>query len=392
MLRAGVRAYLQIIEMKLQLLRLLLQLILSCSSSYLVGQTIEEQMTKSHPNCKTIFMNAMDMLPKLYRAKSFDSLDKAVDIWESSCGGQAEVRITRILLDMEEDKFSMSRDIDVATINLLFEYASYFPSPGEMQGSPPHGGSIISFYQFSSAWANLLLKNKKLDSNEIFICKIITGAINDPRKEIKHSPQTYPEFTSILEKVFESKRKGLRTDVAFSTGVWLPTNNLSTLGAHPSFGIEFGMRNRRHQFDLNLQFRYLHSASPYAVQRDGHLDSTDYYFGGYIGLDYNYYLVSKTRYEFGILAGMGYDGFDFAPEPYDYYYPYYYTSHVTIGSFNANAGLRFNYFFSHSFYLGLQGRYNIIDYYSRGGTDLSGNAFSLDLIFGFNGSSKQIRY
>ena len=117
------------------------------------------------------------------------------------------------------------------------------------------------------------------------------------------------------------------------------------------------------------------------------MDSTDYYFGGYIGLDYNYYLVSKKRYDIGLLAGMGWDGFDFAPQPYDYYYYYpYYTSHVTIGSFNANAGLRFNYYFTHSFYVGLQGRYNLIDYYTRGGSDLSGNAFSIDLIFGMNGA------
>ena len=82
---------------------------------------------------------------------------------------------------------------------------------------------------------------------------------------------------------------------------------------------------------------------------------------------------------------LGWDGFDFAPQPYDYHYYYpYYTSRVTIGSFNANAGLRFNYYFTHSFYIGLQGRYNAIQYSTYGGTDLSGDAVSIDLIFGFN--------
>lgn len=361
-------------------------LVLICYTNFLFAQNIEEQMSKSRADCQTMLGNAMNVLPKLYREKSFDSLEYAVDMWERSCGSMSEVRITRILLNMETGKFTVSQDVDGAAIEMLDDYAKHFPSPDYMLNYPPKRESQVSFYKFSSVWAKLLLENKKPDENAKFICRVLTGEIKDPGKEIRKNPLIYPEYAVMLEKNFEAKRKLARMNLALSTGVWLPTGNLSTLGVHPSFGFHFGVRNAHHELDLTIQIRYLNSANTYAVKREGRLDSTDYYFGGYIGADYTYYLVSKKRYDIGLLGGMGWDGFDFAPEPYDYYYydyPYY-TSHVTIGSFNANAGLRFNYYFTHSFYVGLQGRYNVIQYSTNGGTNLSGDAVSIDLIFGIN--------
>jgi hypothetical protein len=363
---------------------------LSCSVNFLFAQTIEEQMTKSHASCKSMFMNAMDVLPTLYKERSFDSLSEAVDIWERSCGDMPQVKITRILLNMEQSKFDFSRDIDVSAMNMLNDYATSFPSEHKMQDAAFYNETEVIFFRFSAAWSKLLLENKKLDKNEQLICRILNGEIKNPEKEIKQNAGTYPEFAALLEENFESKRRQTQADIAIGAGVWLPTNNLSTLGVHPSFTFQIGVKDMRNQLDLTIQLRYLYSQNPYAVKKDEQLDSTDYYLGYYVGLDYVYYLVAKKRFDFGVQAGMGYDAFDFAPEPYDYYYydPYY-TSHVTIGSFNANAGLRFNYYFSHSFYVGLLGRYNGINYSTHGGSNLSGDAVSIDLIFGFSGSKSK---
>jgi hypothetical protein len=352
------------------------------------AQNIEEQMTKTAPTCNSVFMNAMGVLPSLYRAGSFDSMARAVDIWERSCGNIPEVKITRILLDMQESKFSMAHNTDGTTAQLLCDYAISFPPPAVMQGLGTYNDQRILFYRFSSTCAKLLAENKKLSENEIFICRVLKGEIKNPEKEVGQNKETYPEFAVLFEKYFESKRKEVRTTIAIGTGVWIPTNNLSTLGVHPSFTFQVGGRSMHHELDFTVQIRYLESANTYAVNRNGHLDSTNYYVGGYIGLDYTYYVVSKKRYDIGVMAGMGWDGFDFAEDPYYYYYydyPWdYYHSHVTIGSFNGNAGLRFNYYFSHSFYMGLQGRYNGIHYSTHGGTNLSGDAISIDLIFGFH--------
>ena len=120
--------------------------------------------------------------------------------------------------------------------------------------------------------------------------------------------------------------------------------------------MQLGARNQRHQIDFTFQFRFLKSVNSYTVKRDGEEITLNNYFGGYIGLDYNYYFISTQKTDFGIVAGMGYDGFDISGS--DYYNDYYYNDYLrplTIGSFNANGGLRFNYYLSPDFYIGLQG-------------------------------------
>jgi hypothetical protein len=374
---------------------ILFALSIGCSSNLTFGQTIEQQLNKSRPDCYTMFTNAMNILPEMYRESAFDSLGKALDIWERACN-DLPVTITRILFDIEESKFTFDRDMDIAAFEYLKDYARAFPSEDDMKNVSSFNEPQKMFYRFSAGWAKLLLRSKNLDENEKFICRVLSGDIRIPEKEIKQNPDTYPEFIVLLEKNFENERKQIRSDLTLGTGVWIPTNNLTILGMHPSFTFQVGGRTVHHQIDFTLQIRYLHTPEPYAIKRDEEMDSTDYYVGYYAGADYVYYFVSKKRYDIGVGGGIGYDGFDFAPQPYDYYYydPYY-TSHLNVGSFNANAGLRFNYYFSHSFYVGLIGKYNGIHYSTHGGTNLSGDAVTIDLVFGFNGKgdkSKGYRY
>jgi len=270
---------------------------------------------------------------------------------------------------------------------MLNEYARAFPSDSRMQAAGFYDDTYLPFYKFSIAWSSLLLENKTLDSNERFICRILSGEIKNPVVELQLNPTAYPELPALVEKDSGNKRKKVSGDIALGAGVWIPTNNLATLGVHPSFTLQLGARSIRDQFDLTIQVRYLSSQNTYVVKKNSVIDSTDYYFGGYVGLDYVHYLVSKKRYEIGVEAGIGFDGFDFVNNSY---YKYYndpnYTSSPSINSFNANAGLRFNYYFSHSFFVGLLGRYNGIHYSTNGGTNLSGDAVSVDMLFGFNGS------
>lgn len=371
--------------MKTQKRILILAISFMCGATLLLGQSIEQAMTRKNPSCRDIFINAMQVIPALYTEKSFDSLDKALKIWENVCGDAIPVQSTRMLLKIEKSGFHLSSDANAYTIDMLTEYANYFQKKDNLSTIGSENNPEIIFFKFSSSWANDLLKEKRLDDNEKFICRILNGEIKKPEREIRQNAQIYPELKALLDQNFEVKRKEVRSNFAFGTGVWLPTGNLSTLGAHPTFSFLFGIREKHHALDLSMYIRYLNSANTYTIKKNDISYSTDYYLGFYFGLDYTYYFLSNKRTELGLVGGMGWDGFQFAEEPYHYDYYYYDYSHSTLNSFNANAGLRFNYFFSNSFYLGLLGRYNAINYTTHGGTNLSGDAVSIDLIIGFNG-------
>lgn len=336
------------------------------------AQNIEEQMTKERPRCNDVYLNAMDLFPKLYRNKSFDSMHIALKIWQGSCGNISEIQCTYLLLAFEQSTFTID-SINSSTINLLEGYSqSYYYSKQNPVAIPAFQKS---FYRFSSVWARLLLEQNLLDENEKFICKVFTGEITDPVQEIKDKKETYPHLAAIVKKKEEGERTGNRSNYALLSGLWLPTGDLGILGNHPSIGFQVGFKGSHDQVDFTLQFRFLNSANKYYVSQNGSLFESSSYFGGYLGVDYTYYLLSKIKYEFGLLAGMGYDGFDVSQSE----------NHIaSIGSFNANGGLKFNYFVNPRFYLGIQGRYNWINYANRGGTSFNGDAFSIDFIIGGN--------
>jgi hypothetical protein len=332
-------------------------------------------MTQKHPTCRDIFLNAMDIMPELYRHKLFDSLQTALSIWKTSCGDIPEVQATALLLSIEKSTFSEKR-MDSSTIDLLVNYSHAF-SHRNMSNTPE---GERSFYAFSSAWARLILRERHLDQNEKFICQVFAGEIDNPVKEIRNNTTTYPAFVDILQENERSQRNGFRTNYAFLGGIWIPMGDLALLGNHPSFGFQLGARDNSNQLDITLQFRFSNSSTYYTIKRNNSYYDLNNYFGGYIGLDYTYYLVNKLNFDLGVLGGIGYDGFDISSSDYNYDE----MKPLSIGSFNANGGFKLNYYLSTSLYIGLQARYNFINYVNHGGTSMNGDAFSIDLIIGGN--------
>lgn len=365
----------------------LLAAILACGFLHqnATAQTsVEEAMTRQHPDCKDVFLNAVDLIPKLYKENAFDSVQKAVDIWKSSCGNMAEIKYTEILLSIERSTFNNSKQ-DSNLVALLTDYSYAYRNFSRYNA---YYVPTSAYYKLSSTWAKFLLERTNLSVNEEFVCNVFAGNILEPEREIRQHKEKYTELYDLLHDDLANQKKGGSAEYTVVTGLWSPTGNAAVLGVHPSIGMQFGGRVDRHQLDFTLQFRFIKSANTYTVKRNNILYDLDHYLGGYIGLDYNYYFINKIKTDLGIIAGIGYDGFDIAVSgennENDYLKP------LSISSLNVNTGLRFNYIFNPAFYLGLQGRYHFINYGTKGGSNLNGDAFSLDLIFGF--TSRPNRY
>lgn len=359
---------------------LLLAAMLSCGSFHQNATaqiSVEEAMSRTHPECKDVFLNAIDLIPKLYKEKALDSVQKALDIWKNSCGNIAEIKYTEILLSVERSTFNNSKP-DSCLVALLTTYSYAYKNFSRYNA---YYGSTSSYYKLSSTWAKLLLERPGLSVTEKFVCNVFAGNIHEPEKEIRQHTEEYTALYDLLHEDLANQKKGGSAEYTVVTGLWSPTGNAAILGVHPSVGMQFGGRFDRHQVDFTIQFRFIKSAGIYTVKRNNTLYDLDHYFGGYIGLDYNYYFINNIKTDLGIIAGIGYDGFDIANSQEnnenDYLKP------LSIPSLNLNTGLRFNYIFNPAFYLGLQGRYNFINYGTKGGSNLNGDAFSLDLIFGF---------
>jgi hypothetical protein len=368
-----------------------MQRLLFCGFLFIAGflfiessaQSIDEQMTKTYPNCNDVYRNATNLLPKLYRENIIDSMYKAIRIWKAACGDIPEVKYTTILLSIDQSVFK-DTSIDADLLSLLINYANGFYFNNQYRSA--YAQQQNAFYKFSSIWAKLLLKQKTLGESEQLICKVFAGEIADPVFEIKSNRQKYPAFVALQKQKEAAERTGVRSNYSFILGNWMPTGDLTVVGNHPSIGFQLGGRDVYNQLDLTIQFRFLKSANTYLVRRNNILYESSSFFGGYIGMDYTRYLVSRQNFDFGVLAGMGFDGFDLFSSNNNNQH----LRPLSVGSFNANTGLRYNYFLSPTFYIGLQGRYNWINYNNTGGTSFSGNALSFDLIFGSNASRNRL--
>ncbi|HEX5155061.1 MAG TPA: hypothetical protein VFW07_26640 [Parafilimonas sp.] len=360
--------------------KLLLAVCIAClclSENARAQIAVEEAMTKKHPDCRDVFLNAIDVIPQLYRQHELDSLQKAIDIWKNACGEIYEVQYTALLLAIERSTYNSAQP-DSNLIPLLNRYAMAYANAVTYNA---YYGESAGYYKISATWGRLLLARPGLTKTEAFICNVFAGNIKEPEKEIRQHKEEYSTLYTLLNEALAAQKKAGSVECTVLTGIWIPTNNAAVLGVHPSLGIQVGGRYNRHQVDFTIQFRFLESAGVYTVERDNNLYDLDHYFGGYIGIDYNYYFINRTKTDVGLLAGAGYDGFDIANSGNDHHNDY--LKPLSISSFNFNTGLRFNYVFNPKFYLGLQARYNCINYSTGGGSSLAGDAFSADLIIGF---------
>jgi len=191
--------------------------------------------------------------------------------------------------------------------------------------------------------------------------------------------------------------------LAMRAGVFAPQGNLSILGPHFYLGGSVGWRFNKFMFDLTMDFRMDNAPNYYTVSFQDTLHQTStYHNGGCWGLNTEYQLYKNKKHEVDLLAGVGYDAFVSAFNTRDT---------VIFESFNFNIGFGYKIFLRHFkkatyqvqyisrhskrpsmmeidcaerySYLAFQVKYNLLNYTNPGGTDLSGNAFTVGIVYGF---------
>ncbi|MES2646721.1 MAG: hypothetical protein V4717_07610 [Bacteroidota bacterium] len=344
------------------------------------AQSLEQRLQQSRPSCREVFSNAMDLLPGLLTAGSYDSIAFVIEFIEKSCEKTSETFDLRVLMAIQSNKFSVP---DFYTAPSFFNL-QYRANANLLQNDNPYIADPLQtkFYRFTKNWATDLLNSNNLDKDEVLICKVFTGEVKSPNAFIKQNKTDYPYLFTLLEEAESIERNKPMAYISITGGFWVPTSKLKLVGAHPTVGLQFGYHHKANDFALTLQFKFIRSAHPYAVLRNTQLYDLTHFFGGYVGMDYTRLLYTGKTFEFGLMAGAGYDRFDIASgENNEHLKPF------GIGSLNINTGIRLNYFYKTKKFIGIQGRYNVIDFKNEGGSNLSGDAITIDVLFGFNRGS-----
>jgi hypothetical protein len=149
---------------------------------------------------------------------------------------------------------------------------------------------------------------------------------------------------------------------------------------HPDLGCMVGVKYKRINIDLTITFKFLKSQNGYYAARvhsDSSVVFTDKFFGGYFGIEGGYDLWRKNGQELQLLGGIGLDGFDAINEDKNRGY-----KAESTWTYNFNFGIGHRYYLSNSLYLGLRGKYNVVNYASNNVVGFSGNPITVSFVVG----------
>tara|TARA_Y100001980_G_C14556930_1_gene354943 strand:+ start:159967 stop:161136 length:1170 start_codon:yes stop_codon:yes gene_type:complete len=369
-------------------------LLLSISCNVVTAQVDFGSRIQSKVDCDDISFTALSLIPEFYHKNQKDSIIHFIRYWEDKCDKSHFSQEVRLLYEIERGVFD-NKEIDFQFFRHLMDQIDYIDYMvfldtnsqvvNSLSGVEKNEYYLISeFYLFTSLWAQEILDKNDYPacSDEKDILLAYAGHVEEFFESISNN-----SCESILNGFYISEVSRLKSlgevEFGFLTGVWKPFNNAATLGLHPIIGLYFGTQRGKVLFDLTMLLRFVNSPSTYTVLYEDSLISTKYFLGGYIGADVGYELLRTPTTRVYMLGGIGYDGFDTLesdPDVDD-------EPSKAIGSLNLNTGIGSKWFINESMgYLGLEVRYNFVNYRNSGGTDFTGNALSVRLLFGILGN------
>ncbi len=343
-------------------------------------------------DCEDIFYTALTLIPEYYHTNEKDSIIHFIDYWEKECGESATTTRVRTLYEIERGVFD-KREVDRDYFQQLINYVDYV----DQQSMIENNSHLINlsenekrFYYrinefnfFTSLWAQELLEDlENKCEEEAIILKAYSNDVAGFFEWIK-DPGCESIMGALYQAEIDRQKDLLDGDLALLTGVWKPFGNSGRLGVHPELGFSAGVQLNRWLMDITMLLRFIKTPLTYDVLHDGNLLSTDYFLGGYVGGDVGYQLLKFKNSRYYLLGGVGWDGFDaLEPDPEVDNEP-----SKTLGSLNLNLGMGTKWHYKGDRnYLGIEARYNFVNYNNPGGTDLSGNTMSIRLLFGVLGN------
>ena len=357
---------------------------------------IDHKLLQDIPNCENVAYNSGQIINDLYTKQAYDSISHVVNRWEEFCGESEPIFRIKVLsqiqlgifssqeLDQEELMSHVFTYIDRQEFAKAKNYHQYYEYYKVALGFIPLKSD---FDLLTTAWAESLLQNKEVTGDARAFCLLYA---NNTEGFWQHLQQKQ-EATTPLEQVYSAETAKIKNMIdgnfGVLSGIYLPTGDLaSVIGPKALIGMQFGFKMKKMQYDLTIAIRPGKAKEMYEVIHDDQLKSTDHYLGGLVGLDLSYELRNNLKRELDLVGGIAFDGFDAIEGDVDND-----IKGKSINALNLNIGLGYRFYSKSMNYLGVQAKYNIVNYKNTGGTNLAGNYFSVMVTYNLFGNIRKHR-
>jgi hypothetical protein len=354
-------------------------------SSYSQETNARMILSDSLSTCSEIQYAVMQLIPMYYQDGIIDTANLMLDYWEKHCGTDETIYRTRVLWAIDSGTFTDTL-IDNSTIGYLDLYQWLaFDSSGQSIGSyayyTPDFGLVKWYESFTDSIAKRATTYPDLSSEERFFVEFYLHPSDSMYSLISSSELKDSKLSGIYNKPVSGELTEWLYHIAANAGIWIPYDKLSTLGMHPSIGGYAGLRHNRMIYNLGLGFQVGSSANDFKVLYKDSVYTTNDFTGINISLEAGRQLINWHRHEFDLLTGLDLELMDVLNLKND---PDNKEDDETkfLKSPSIHLGAGYRYYMNNERYIGLSGRYHLMNIKNNGGTNLRGNALSITLEYG----------
>ncbi len=340
-------------------------------------------------SCIDYAHNAEIIIPRLHGEGKLDSLEQVLAFLEEKCGSRWELESLRILLSIEAGTFTE----DVYDSTIIGDRIAYAPWRRYVYRScfPDDYFYMVRYDKlnlFMRGLASRLLKVVPPENVEYLWLHLFLDNedyVFDQLKTSKYAgSDLWAYYQRFVHRAWDQVgRRG--SQYIMSAGVWSPRDKLRLLGDQPEITFSWSRKQDNMQYDLTMSGRFGKAASKYVAEnKQGVIDTTDHFSSLYFGFDVGRELFHAGRNSLEMVGGIGYDYINTVMNDDDKREP--------CETLNLNAGARYRIYLGryHTKFIGLQVRYSFLNYDNEHGTDFSGDAVSLALVFGLFPQSQTV--
>lgn len=340
---------------------------------------LDSLMTRRLPTCHDIALNGMDLIVAYHKANQYDRLNQVLDYWEAKCGMSEALMRMKILMAIQENQFSES----VYNQLIMQDIMLYMNRPLDLENQEGlnkqqkiFAKKVTLYNAFTQTLAEQLLPQQRPKTLEHFFCALYADQINNPLETLKQLEKP-SRLETYYQKAIDQYRSLPDFYTTICTGVWMPQQKAQLLGNHPYLGGGVGWQQQKMRYLISIIFRFSDAPNSYQTIYQGNLVTTNHFFSGYFGLDLERTLLRHQKHQWEALGGIAIDGFDtIKPEQKSK------EEGRSINSLNVNIGLGYKYFYDKKAFMGLNAKYNFVNYKNTGGTNLAGNTVSIGFLWG----------
>lgn len=351
---------------KLNALMALLFLLFISFQATAQNNDIEDLLVNKQVGCPEISLNSSEYIPYYLNNNLMDSALIVLDYWGEKCGNSEPAMRANILIaldlfyfeeEMITDDFLRRMFIFSERMKLIHENNTFSYNYHQADFDYVPVGKVFDLWTLD--FASEVLKKYEPGTPGYFIALFYSGATDSAFNLLNTNP--YNEFKPGIQyqTLIQHYRSLPSTSISGYAGAWIPVGPLKIMGVHPEIGITYGIKNKGNLYEVVMGAKFIKTPESYLTRRnkDSEWEYSNEFAGAHWGFEYSRDLMPQKRNSPFFSIGAAYDFITTLSTNTDKD-----LKAATSSSYNFNLGGGYRIFLNNSSYLGLQLRYNVVDY------------------------------